>query len=92
MGDLSELKGFIDDLRSLAVLRHPSLVLMMGFSLEGNDKGYIVFEFIKGKSLEDYKGILPAGFPKELGLILGYLKMKGVLDLHLKKTNILVSL
>ena len=45
---LAEKEGLLDfceNLKNLAVIRHPNIVLMMGFSLEGVKNGYIITEY-----------------------------------------------
>lgn len=40
-----EIEDFARNLKILAGIRHPNIVLMMGFAIEGNKYGYIVSEY-----------------------------------------------
>jgi serine/threonine protein kinase len=47
------LQRFMDEARTLASFRHPNIVRVMRF-FEANQTGYMVMEFVEGKSLSDW--------------------------------------
>jgi serine/threonine protein kinase len=49
------LQRFMDEARTLASFRHPNIVRVMRF-FEANRTGYMVMEFVEGKSLPDWIG------------------------------------
>ena len=46
IAEKEEMQDFINKLKKLGEIRHPNMVLMMGFSLEGNSDAYIVTEYL----------------------------------------------
>lgn len=49
------LQRFMDEARTLASFRHPNIVRVMRF-FEANSTGYMVMEFVEGKSLPEWLG------------------------------------
>jgi serine/threonine protein kinase len=94
-----EVISFQDEARSTSTLSHSSIVRILDFGLNSNDKPYMVMEFIDGKSLEllvQEHGPMPFG---ALALIMisicsgmHHAHQAGIFHRDLKSSNIMIPL
>lgn len=86
-----------NEIAILSSLTHPSLVELFDAKLVPGRPGYLVMEFIKGRTLAErlYEGPLPprvvAGLARELASALSAVHGAGVVHRDLKPANILLS-
>ena len=84
-GDASEsfqwgLQRFMDEAKTLASFRHPNIVRVMRF-FEANKTGYMVMEFVEGKSLPEWIGTRRPLPQKSLQALVGPL-LDGLAVIH----------
>ncbi|HEU0290693.1 MAG TPA: serine/threonine-protein kinase [Burkholderiales bacterium] len=84
-GDASEsfqwgLQRFMDEAKTLASFRHPNIVRVMRF-FEANKTGYMVMEFVEGKSLPEWIGTRRPLPQKSLEALVGPL-LDGLAVIH----------
>ncbi len=92
----NEIKRFENEAQAAAALTHDNVIRIYDFG-EENGSFYIAMEYVEGADLDKF--LKQADFPKEIGMMIVWLAVKGLADAHekgivhrdVKPANILVS-
>ncbi|WP_372368072.1 protein kinase [Candidatus Uabimicrobium sp. HlEnr_7] len=91
------LQRFLLEAKSIGMLDHPNIVKLYNLSTTENGTPYIVMQYVKGKTLEEYLVKNALSFKQKISLIIPILEAmhyaheKGIIHRDIKPSNILIS-